>query len=141
MIVFDLILFLFLVLEIGFTFKCNQIHWKRAAVFMEKTTPSAEVRSQCLLREAFYYSQLGVAQIVDGKLDFYGELENMRHVPINQITVKKIRRNCFLRTCGFRKFTVFYLDFPAKQNVKLGIESKDSIPWENILKLTGNSIP
>lgn len=141
MVLLDLAIFILWILDRWTYYKGNHIKWKRAAVFFEKTSPSAEVRSQCLLREAFYYSQLGVVQFVDGQLDFYGEYTDLRHVPINQITVKKIRKNCFMRTCGFRRFTVFFLDFPAKQNVKLGIASKDSTPWENILKVTGNSNP
>lgn len=136
MVIIDLIIFLFWVLTLWISYKGNQILWKRASDFFEKSNPSAEVRNQCLLREAFYFSQLGVAQIADGKLDFYGVLGNILNVPVNQIKVKKIRKNCFMRTCGFRRFTVFFLDFPSKPNLKLGIESKDSMPWENILKLT-----
>ena len=133
---FELIVFIGLLLQMGISFKLNQTLWKNAAALFEKSSLSAEVRSQCMIREAFYYTQPGVAQVLNGELDLYGVMVDILHIPIDQIKVKKIRKNCFMRNCGFRRFTVFYLDFPHKANLRFGIESKDSAPWERILKLT-----
>ena len=112
----------------------NRFFKNKLAILFEKTSPSAEARSYCVIRDGL--EQKGVAQILNGILHIYPVIGEEISIPLNQIKVKKISTNNYIGQYMWWGTTIFKLDTPNNYNMALGIKVKDSAPWENILKLT-----
>ena len=101
----------------------------------EKTSPAADVRSIGMIRQSIYEGP-GVAQILNGELYVYTFGGIVFQIPLDQVKVKKIRKNNMFGKSGWRQKTIFYLDTPSTSGLQIGVKPEDSAPWENILKLT-----
>ena len=118
----------------GIFFVTNRMVKKKLAAQFERTNPSAEVRGYCVISDGL--EQMGVVQILDGNLYIYPFLGEDICIPLNQIKVKKIRRNNYFGHYMWWNTTIFKLDTPYNYNMALGIKGNNTAPWENILKVT-----
>ena len=114
----------------------NRIPKKRLAALFEQTNPAAEVRSIGMIRQSFFEGP-GVAQILNGELYVYTFGGIVFQIPLDQVKVKKIRKNNIFGGSGWWRKTIFYLDTPNTAGLQIGVKSEDSPAWENILKLKG----
>lgn len=108
----------------------RSINRKQEALFNEKTSPSAEVRSRCYLRECCM-EEPGVAQVLDGKLCIESVTGKSMIIPLAQVKLVKVRKNKFmLGRYPWWGLTCFVLETPKTSGLVLGV--KDPQPWFSI---------
>jgi hypothetical protein len=101
---------------------------KQESLFNEKTSPSAEVRSLCYLRECFM-EEPGVAQVLDGKLSINTVTGKSMVIPLPQVKLVKVDYN--IGRYPWWGLTCFVLETPKSSGLVLGV--KDPQPWFSIL--------
>lgn len=103
---------------------------KQQALFRDKTSPAAEVRSLCMVRES-YYEQPGAAQVLNGVLSIYTILGDVIEVPMTQVKLVKLREMRFLLgRYPWWGLTVLHLETPKTSNLALGL--KDPRTWREV---------
>ena len=112
------------------------IYWpinrKLKSLFENRTSPSADVRCQCMIREVFF-EQPGVAQVLNGELYLWGLVGDVTRVPLDQVKLTKVYWNRFcLGRWGWWRKTMLYLDTPKTTRLVIGVDNPK--PWEGIFQ-------
>ncbi|MCE5228908.1 hypothetical protein LLG95_04850 [bacterium] len=106
---------------------------KQLALFDEKTSPSAQVRSLCMVTENAMESP-GVAQVLEGKLFVYSLIGTSVEAPIEQVKIVRVRKNKLRGHSGWWHTTILRVECPgADQPFKIGV--KDPEPWMRAFNL------
>jgi hypothetical protein len=99
---------------------------------LEKTSPSAAVRGECYVREAFLEEPCA-AEVLNGELAIYTVTGKELRIPLSQLRVTRVKRkNIAGRYPWFWK-TVFYIDAPGTSGLRLGVAPADAEAWERAL--------
>jgi hypothetical protein len=109
----------------------NRSIGRKRHISFEKTSPSAEVRSQCMVRESSL-EEPGSAQVLDGELWIFTVTDKTLRIPLAQTKLIRIRRKNIFGNIGWFWKTIFYLETPRTCGLRLGVNNPEQ--WERVLR-------